>query len=125
MGWGGAAGEFFAGFGPGVDPVALAASEGVAGGGEDVADVGDGEGVELLALGVAGVVPGAVLEDVEGVAVGDDLPLAGADGVDLLAVLVVDVVPGTGGLDVTDALGLQGGERQQQGDECEEDAFHI
>ena len=124
MGWGGAGGEFFAGFGPGVDPGALAAGEGVAGGGEDVADVGDGEGVEFLALGVAGVVPGAVLEDVEGVAVGDNLPLAGADGVDYLAVLIVDVVPGTGGLNVTDALGLHDGQREEQ-DECEEDAFHI
>ena len=54
---GGAGGEFFAGFGPGVDPGAAAAGEGVAGGGEDVADVADGEGVELFALGIAGVVP--------------------------------------------------------------------
>ena len=47
---GGAGREFFAGFGPGVDPAALAAGESVAGGCEDVADVGDREGVDAVAL---------------------------------------------------------------------------
>ena len=102
--FGGTGGEFAAVFVPGIDPAALAAGEGVASGGEDVADIADGEGVQFLTLGVAGVVPAAVLEDVERVAVGDHLALGGGDGVDLLAFLVIDVMPGACGLDIADAL---------------------
>ena len=65
-----------------------------------------------------------MLEDVEGVAVGDDFALAGADGVDLLAVFVIDVVPRAGGLDIADFLGLHGSKCHEH-DEGDEDSFHI
>ena len=122
--FGGAGGEFATVFVPGVDPAALAAGEGVASGSEDVADVADGEGVQFLTLGVAGVVPAAVLEDVERVTVGDHLALGGGNGVDLLTFLVIDVMPRACGLDIADALCLQGCERREH-DEGDEDSFHI
>ena len=118
-----AGGDFLAVFVPGVDPVALTAGEGVAGGIEHLAHVTHREGVQFLALGVAGVVPRTVLENVERVAVGHHLALAGAEGVHLLAVLVVDVVPGSLGLDVADFLGLDGREGHQH-HEDNENSFH-
>ncbi len=95
LGWlfGVAGVEFFAVFAPGVYPVTLAAGEVVAGGRENFAHVAGPEGVQFLALGIAGVVPSTFLEDVEVLAVGDHFALAGADGVHLLAVFVIDVVP--------------------------------
>ena len=122
--FGGAGGEFAPVFVPGVDPASLAAGEGVASYGEDVADIADGEGVQFLPLGVAGVVPTAVLEDVECVAVGDHFALGGGDGVYLLAFLVIDVMPGACGLDIADALCPHGCECHEH-DEDNEDSFHF
>jgi len=66
------------------------------------------------------VIPAAVLEDVERLAVGHHLALACGEGVNLLAALVIDVVPRAGCLDVADPLGLQCAHRcreQHQDDE--------
>ena len=78
---------------PGVDPAALAAGESVARGAQDVTDFAYREGVQFLALGIAGIVPAAVLDDVERLAVGYHLALTGAEGINFLAVLVIDIVP--------------------------------
>ena len=85
--------KFFPVFVPGINPVALAAGEGVAGGVEHLAHIAYREGMQFLALGVTGVIPRSVLDDVERVAVGHHFALAGAEGVHLLAVLVIDIVP--------------------------------
>ena len=115
--FGAAGSDFLAFFVPGVNPAALPAGEGVAGGREDVAHVADSEGMQFLALGVAGVVPAAVLEDVERLAVGNNFALGSAESVNLLAVLVIDVVPRAGGLDITDSLGLHGVGSHEHGED--------
>ena len=120
----GAAGrDFFAVFVPGVDPAALSAGEGVASGSQDFAHIALGEGVQFFALGSTGVVPSALLEDVERLGIGNDLALAGAEGVDLLAVFVIDVVPRAFGLDVTDFLGIQACDGHEH-DEGKKNPFH-
>ena len=90
----GAAGiEFLAVLVPGVYPVALAAGESVASSGENLTHTALREGVQPFALGIVGVDPTAMFDDVERFAVGDYFPLGGAEGVYLFAVFVIDVIP--------------------------------
>ena len=62
---GAAGGDFLAVFVPGVNPTALAAGEGVAGCRQDFAHVAYRKGVQFLALSIVGIVPAAVLDDIE------------------------------------------------------------
>ena len=115
--------EFLAVFVPGVDPAALSACKGVASGREHLAHIAHREGVQFLAFGTKGVVPAAVLDDVERLAVSDHFTLRGAECVNFLAILVIDVVPRAGGLNIADFLRLQACSGYD-GDEDEENMFH-
>ena len=120
---GAAGGEFLAVLVPGVDPAALTACEGVARSSQHLAHAAHRERVQPLALGRIGIVPTAMFNDVERLAVGYHVALTCAESIYFLAILVIDVMPRTGSLDVADLLGLHGGECHEH-DEENKNSFH-
>lgn len=122
---GAACGQFLAVLVPCVNPIAVTAREGVAGGAQDFAHTAHREGVQLFPLGVAGVNPTAILDNVKRLAVSDNFALGSAECVDFLALFIIDVVPRLCGLDIADFLGLKTQQRAHQGDGDEDKSFHI
>ena len=77
-----------------MEPGTLAACEGVAGDGEDLAYGAGTEGMEAAAVYIEGDVEGcALLQDIERGAIAFQLALAGAERSHSAAVLVVDIIP--------------------------------